>query len=47
MFEELKRIEFNNEILSKLAQIDTKLAEMNKLLKDLQKSVRNENTKAK
>lgn len=47
MFEKIKQQETINLIIVKLAQIDTKLNSIDKLLKDMQKSVKNANNKPK
>ena len=47
MFEELKRKEQVAEILSKLAQIDTKLSSIDKLLRERHRPVRDAETEAK
>lgn len=47
MFQEIKNKEMLQQILSKLGQIDTKLSNMDKLLKERQKAVRTTENKAK
>jgi hypothetical protein len=47
MFEEIKTKELFNQILGKLAQLDTKLSNIDKLLKEKQKPVKSEENKAK
>ena len=47
MFEKIKQQETINLIIVKLAQIDTKLNSIDKLLKDMQKSVKNTDNKVK
>jgi hypothetical protein len=47
MFEKIKQQETIELIVAKLAQIDTKLNSIDKLLKDMQKSVKNADNKPK
>lgn len=47
MFETLKQQENFNRLIQKLDQIEGKINELNKLLKEKQKPVKNENTGSK
>ena len=47
MFEKIKQQETIDLIIAKLAQIDTKLNSIDKLLKDMQKSVKSADNKPK
>lgn len=47
MFETLKQQENLKSLIAKLDQIETKINELNKLLKEKQKPVKNENTGSK
>lgn len=47
MFESLKQQENFNRLIEKLDQIEIKINDLNKLLKEKQKPVKNENTGSK
>lgn len=46
MFDNIRTQQTLTEILTKLGQIDTKLADMNKFIKNSEKTVKTQNTKS-